>query len=321
MYHEFVLKRHPDNPIITPKHFPNAYAIFNPGQTIYNGEVLLLLPIGHNGGRVCGSNVTPFTAHIATSKDGLNFDIDPEPFFFPIDDPVYNRVNEQCIDFRITKIGDTYYIIHPGCGEWGTMGILAKTKDWKNKENIDIISLPDNRMPCLFPEKINGLYARIDRPYRVAPNDFHDMGNLWLSFSPDLSYWGHHRPLLKPGFSYWAGTKIGPTPPIKTDDGWLVIIHGVSGSCDGHRYSIGAMLLDLENPEKIIGLTKSAILAPYEPYEFHGIVPNVVFPAGAIANFKEDEIRLYYGCADTYVGLATGSLSELIDLCKKEFNE
>ncbi len=319
-YNEFILKRHKDNPLITPSDFPGSYAVFNPGQTIYDGKVLLLLPVGYNAGRhSAGSNETPFAAHIAKSNDGVNFEIEKEPFFMPVDQAPYSIVNEQCIDFRITKIGDTYYIVHPGCGQWGTIGILAKTNDFKTRENIDIISLPDNRMPCLFPEKIDGFYARVDRPYRVAPNDFHDFGNLWLSFSPDLVHWGRHRPLLKPGFAHWATTKIGPVPPIKTNDGWLVIIHGVARSCDGHRYCIGAMLLDISNPEKIVGLTKSAILSPSEAYEFNGIVPNVVFPAGAIANFNEDEIRLYYGCADTYVGLATGSLSELIDLCKKEF--
>jgi beta-1,4-mannooligosaccharide/beta-1,4-mannosyl-N-acetylglucosamine phosphorylase len=319
-YNEFVLKRHEANPIITPKDFPGAYAIFNPGQTIYNGQILLLLPIGHNGGINKKNGQVPFKGHVATSDNGVDFKIEPEPLFTPSMEYPYDQVTEQCIDFRVTKIEDTYYIIHPGCGAWGTMAILSKTSDFKTRENVDIISLPDNRIPCLFPEKIDGCYVRLDRPYRVMPNDFHRAGNIWVSTSPDLVHWGHHRPLLQPGFSHWAMTKVGPTPPIKTNDGWLVIIHGVSRSCTGHRYCIGAMLLDLKNPEKIIGLTKSSILAPQEPYEFKGIVPNVVFPAGSVANFKEDEIMVYYGCADTYVGLATGSLSELIDLCKKELN-
>ena len=138
-------------------------------------------------------------------------------------------------------------------------------------------------MPCLFPEKINGLYARLDRPYRVAPHDFHYIGNIWISYSPDLVFWGKHRPLLKPGFSHWCGTKIGPTPPIRTKEGWLVLIHGVIENCAGHRYGIGAML----STWKILKLsaeTYSSILEPYEPYEFNGIVPNVVFTCGAIAD-------------------------------------
>ena len=316
-YNEFVLKRHSSNPIITPKDIPGSYAVFNPGQTMFEGKTLLLLPVAHNAGDKSkfGQDIT---AHVALSEDGINFDIDPEPLFMRTSEGHIGKVREQSIDFRITKIEDTYYIIHPGCGEWGTMGILAKTKDFKNFENIDIVSLPDNRIPCLFPEKINGKYYRLDRPYRVAPHDNHDMGNIWLSSSPDLVHWGQFRPVLKPGFSHWNSTKIGPVPPIKTPKGWLTIIHGAIGTCTGHRYSLGAMLLDLEDPEKIIGLTKSAILAPYEDYEFNGIVPNVVFPAGAIGDWDKDEIRVYYGAADTYVGLASGSIKELVALCEKE---
>ena len=108
---------------------------------------------------------------------------------------------------------------------------------------------------------------------------------------------------------------MGPIPPIRTKEGWLVLVHGVDQSSSGHRYSIGAIMLDLENPEIILGKTLSCILEPLEPYEFNGLVPNVVFICGALADEAKDEIRVYYGCADTYIGLATGKLSELIDAC------
>lgn len=312
-----ILKRHPANPILTPRDiaFTEAYAVFNPGQTLFEGRTLLLLPVAHNAGEN-GPLGQDITAHVALSDDGVHFDIDPEPLFRRTATGPIGAVREQCIDFRITKFGDTYYVIHPGCGPWGTLGILGKTTDWKTFENIDIISLPDNRLPCLFPEKINGRYCRLDRPYRVAPHDFHEFGNIWLSYSPDLKFWGMHRPLLKPGFSHWNSTKIGPTPPIKTPAGWLVIIHGVIEHCAGHRYSIGAMLLDPVNPERVLGVTRSALLSPSEPYEFHGIVPNAVFPAGAIGDVEKDELRIYYGCADTCVGLATGKLSAVVAACQ-----
>jgi len=313
---ESVLKRHPENPIITPKDFPGSVAVFNPGQTMFEGKTLLLIPVFHNSGIYQGKRVDA-TVHVALSEDGAHFDIDPNPVFERSTKEPYAAVHPQCIDFRITKIDDTYYIVHPGCGSWGTMAILSRTKDFRTFEDMDLISLPDNRVPCLFPEKINGRYARLDRPYRVAPNDFHTDGNIWISYSPDLLHWGGHRPLLKP-YAHWAASKIGPTPPIKTPEGWLVIVHGVTGSCTGHRYSIGAILLDGENPEKIIGRTQSHLLAPYEPYEFNGRVPNVVFPCGAVAEPEKDELRVYYGAADTYIGLASGSLSEVIDMCKKE---
>ncbi len=316
---EIILKRHPENPIITPKDFPGAKAVFNPGQTVYNGKTILLLSVIHNKAYQYNGKIHETTTHVAVSDDGVSFKINrEEPFIYITDDEPYKTAGEQAIDLRITKIGDTYYIIHPGCGPWGTFGILGKTVDFKKHEYIDIVSLPDNRLPCLFPEKINGLFVRLDRPYRVAPNDFHNYGHLWLSYSPDLIYWGKHRPLLKPGYSHWNMTKIGPIPPIKTKEGWLVLIHGVAPSCTGHRYSIGAVLLDLENPEVIRGKTQCSILEPYEPYELMGIVPNVVFVCGAIADEGKDEIRVYYGCADTCIGLATGKLSELVDACIKK---
>jgi beta-1,4-mannooligosaccharide/beta-1,4-mannosyl-N-acetylglucosamine phosphorylase len=318
IYNEFILNRHQNNPIIKPADFPGSYAIFNPGQTKFNGKYLLLLPVAHNAGdkNKYGQDIT---AHVALSTDGVHFEINPEPLFKRDTQAPFSTVRPQCIDFRITQIDDMYYVVNPGCGPWGTMGILSRTRNWNDWENLDIISLPDNRMPCLFPEKINGKYYRLDRPYRVAPNDHHDFGNMWLASSPDLLHWGSYRPLLKPGFSHWNSTKIGPTPPVKTPKGWLVIIHGVIESCSGHRYSMGGMLLDLNNPEKIIGLTKSAILAPFEQYEFNGMVPNVVFPAGFIADWESDDLRVYYGAADNYVGLATGSVRELVALCRKEY--
>jgi beta-1,4-mannooligosaccharide/beta-1,4-mannosyl-N-acetylglucosamine phosphorylase len=315
-YTEFILERYSREPLITPADFPGAQAVFNPGQTMLGNKTILLVSIGHRSSYYRG--VKGATTHVAESEDGINFTINPEPFLqHPPEEP-WASVDFHPIDTRITKIEDEYYVVHPGCGAWGTFGILGKTTDFKKHEYVDIISLPDNRVPCLFPEKINGKYYRLDRPYRVAPNNFHNFGNIWTASSPDLINWGSHRPLLKGGYASWAGTKIGPTPPIKTDKGWLVLIHGVSQSCDGHRYCLGAILLDLEDPTKLIGKTNSHILSPCEIWEQNGVVPNVVFACGAIPDYEEDRIRVYYGGADTSIGLAQGSLSELIDACLKE---
>lgn len=302
-YEEFILKRHPENPIIKPIDYPGAEGICNCGQTMYKGKTILLVSVIHRTGYFRGKWGS--TTHVAESQDGVHFTIDPEPFI-------------QGSDTRITKIEDIYYITYPGPGGWGTYGVLSKTRDFKKCEIIETISLPDNRVPCLFPEKINGKYFRVDRPYRVIPNNFHDSGYLWISSSPDLIHWGCHRPLLKGDKVGWGGKKIGPTPPIKTEAGWLMITHGVTQSSSGHRYRIGAILMDLNDPTKISGMTKSPILAPCEPYEQCGRTPNVVFPCGAIPDYDKNRIRLYYGAADTYVGLASGSLSELIDACLKE---
>jgi len=315
-YNEFILKRHEANPILSPKDFPDANAVFNCGQAIYEGKPLLLVSIGHRSGRYRG--IGGMTTHVARSEDGVQFEIEPEPFLQCPKESPYCDFDFSPIDTRVTQIGDVYYVVHPGCGPWGTFGILGKTSDFKTHEYIEVISLPDNRVPCLFPEKIDGAFYRLDRPYRVAPNNNHYMGNIWVARSPDLIHWGCHRPLLKPGYAPWARTKIGPVPPIKTDRGWLTIIHGVAQSCAGHRYSLGAVLLDLADPTRIVGKTHSSILEPCEPHEIMGVVPNVVFACGALAFPERDEIRVYYGGADTTVNLATGSLSALVDACINE---
>ena len=207
----------------------------------------------------------------------------------------------------------------------GPAALLEKTKDFKTCEFVDCISLPSNRVPCLFPEKVGDYYVRLDRPFNdhdkeepeFVPDTDRLRAGIWVSYSPDLVFWGKHRPLIYPeAIPNYANWKMGPTPPIKTKDGWLEIIHGVYKENGEFCYSIGAMLLDLENPQKIIGVTRDWILTPTEPYETHGRVDNVVFPCGAIADIETDTIRIYYGAADTCIGLATGKLSELIAACK-----
>jgi beta-1,4-mannooligosaccharide/beta-1,4-mannosyl-N-acetylglucosamine phosphorylase len=315
IYQRSTFERYSDKPIIQPKDFPGAECIFNCGQTIFEGQPLLLVSILHVSGHYRG--IKGATTHVARTTDGIHFEIDPEPFLQRREDFPFGSydIENHPIDTRITQIGDTYYVVHPASGQWGTFGILGKTKDFKKHDYIDIISLPDNRVPCLFPEKINGMYWRLDRPYRVAPNNNHSLGNIWLSESPDLIFWGRHRPLLQAGIATWGQEKIGPTPPIKTEKGWLTIIHGVSSSCAGRRYALGAMMLDLDDPSKVIGYTTNYLLAPDVIYEQVGRVPNVVFSCGAIADYEKRLIRLYYGCADTSIGLATADLDEVIDLC------
>jgi len=314
---DYQLERHSENPLLTPADFPGASAVFNCGQTMMGDETILLVSVVHRSGIyrgiACGA-----TTHVARSKDGVHFDIDPEPFPKIPDSEPYSTLVDGVIDTRVTHLEGWYYIIHPANGGWGTLGVLGRTKDFRNFEYIDVISLPVNRVPCLFPEKVGGYYMRLDRPYRDTPYEHHSDGNIWLARSPDLIHWGHFRPLLRPGFAPWARTKIGPTPPIRTEKGWLTIIHGVRQSCDGYRYCLGAMLLDLENPERIIGLVRGSILSPDTEYERLGVVHNVVFTCGAIADEDDDRIRVYYGAADTCIGLATGSLSGLIEACLRD---
>jgi len=219
------------------------------------------------------------------------------------------------IDNRVTKIDDIYYIITPVMVNQfdSPVGMLGKTKDFKTYERIEIITAPKNRGASLFPEKINGKYYKLDRPGGGDGGN----GDIWISASEDLVHWGEFKPVLAAGYRFWNVEKIGPTPPIKTDKGWLDIIHGVFSPAGGTYYYLGAMLLDLDEPWKVIGKTNSYIMAPETGYEKHGNCDNTIFACGAIADYDKDQIRLYYGACDNYICLATGSLSELVDACIK----
>ncbi|MBN2640156.1 MAG: glycoside hydrolase family 130 protein [Victivallales bacterium] len=310
--YDTLLKRNPANPIISPMDFPYGAAdqVFNPGQCMFQGKTLLILSVKLRNERYA-------RAHVATSDNGVDFDIWEEPLFKVDKDKQFGNLDTHPIDFRITQMGDTYYIMRPGNSEWGCVAFLYKTKDFKTVEPVEIIALPHNRVPCLFPEKINGEYVRLDRPYSVGAPYEKSYANIWVSRSPDLIHWGQHRPLLKRDAFPWSGLKVGPTPPIKTEKGWLEIVHGVQECFVSWRYSLGAILLDLENPEKIIGAMQSYILTPETEYEHHGVIPDVVFATGAIADLKTRRLRVYYGGADTCVCLAEGDLDAIIDGCIK----
>ncbi len=295
---EHVMHRYGGNPIITPSMFPDALATFNCGQTMYKGKTVLLLPVQRM------NNQVP-SIHLATSEDGIHFDISEKPVITRSEK--FHNLDLWPIDPRVSYVpeDDMYYIIRPMNSSWGQIDLLMRTKDFETFEEMDIVSLPGNRVPCLFQGKVNGRYARLDRPNKALDGIG---GHIWISYSDDLIHWGEHKPLLKP-YTNWGDTKIGPTPPIKTKYGWLEIFHGVKIN----RYSLGAVLLDLDDPSKVIAKAKSPILTPNMPYEYMGHVPPTIFTCGALVDEEKDEIRIYYGAGDCCIGLATGKLSELIE--------
>lgn len=311
-----ILKRHPQNPLLHVKDYPGVAQIYNPSPVMYNGQTILLVSVVDHKTPGLGRDVGQ--TRIARSIDGINFELSAENFVkVPAKTYPYSSLY-HFIDNRVTKIGDTYYMITPvGVrGFMGPVGVLGKTKDFETYDCIDIITQPPSRGASLFPEKINGKYYKIDRPSLGGAEPGH--GEMWLSSSPDLVHWGSFRPLLAPNYKFWNVNKIGPTPPIKTDEGWLVIVHGVFTPAGGTYYYIGAILLDLDDPAKIIGKTSSYLLGPEEDYERHGNCDNTVFPCGAIANYETDKLRLYYGACDSCICLATGSLSEVVNACIEE---
>ena len=310
-----ILTRHPANPIISTRQHPEMFQIFNPTGIDLDGQTIMTV------------SMVPFASkrngytYIARSDDGVHFDVDTsKPFFDNSDLPERWSALYHFIDNRITRIGDTYYILTP-CASQSMLNvaapitILGKTTDFKTYQFIEAVGLMQ-RGASLFPEKINGKYVKLDRP---GAGDT-ARGSIWLSESPDLVHWGAVKPVAFPGqLAKWTASKLGPTPPIKTSRGWLEIIHGVYTPCDGPHYFIGACLLDLDDPTQIIGHTSGFLLAPEEPYETNGVVDNVVFPCGAIADEATDEFRMYYGAADTCVCLATGSLGDILDACENHW--
>ena len=162
----------------------------------------------------------------------------------------------------------------------------------------------------LFPEKFNGLYARLDRPHsEISP------WSIWISYSPDLRFWGDSQLIMRPEPYHWDEMKIGPgAPPIRTDRGWLSIYHGVFQTMDGSVYRLGVALHDLLNPAKLVGICDSWILQPEDPWEVTGYVHNVVFTCGAVAE-TDGTVKIYWGGADTVMCVGEANLAELVDLC------
>jgi beta-1,4-mannooligosaccharide/beta-1,4-mannosyl-N-acetylglucosamine phosphorylase len=310
-----ILTRHPQNPLLHIKDYPGIAQIYNPSPVQYKDETILLVSVVDYKTERLGRDVGQ--TRLARSKDGINFELSSENFIkVPEDQEPYDKV-KHFIDNRVTKIDDSYYIVTPVMWDEGydaPTGMLGVTKDFETYKHIDIITQPKNRGASLFPEKINGKYWKLDRPGGGDGGD----GDIWISSSPDLIHWGSFRPLLKAGYRFWNVQKTGPTPPIKTDKGWLDIVHGVFSPAGGTYYYIGAILLDLEDPTKVIGKTSSPLLGPEMPYECNGNCDNVVFPCGAIPDYDKDQLRLYYGATDSSICLATGSLSEIVQACIDE---
>ena len=297
------LKRHPKNPILTPREMPfPCYTVMNTGATWFEDKVLLILRVEY-----CDRE-THF--HIATSEDGIRFDIEPSPVELPLTrvETVYGE--QHHFDARITRIDDTYYINYAiYLSRWGCCIATAITRDFKSFEVLPFTSEPSNRNAVLFPEKIGGHFARLDRPQDVNGN-----GEIWISYSPDLQFWGRHLPLDIPHRMWNKGKSGAGAVPIRTPKGWLEIYHATAATCSSLNYYLGAALLDLEDPSKVIAAPRSYVLAAEEVYECVGQTPNVVFTGGAVA-IPDGTLNVYYGGADTRLCLAQTTVDDLVSFC------
>jgi beta-1,4-mannooligosaccharide/beta-1,4-mannosyl-N-acetylglucosamine phosphorylase len=220
---------------------------------------------------------------------------------------------EHAYDPRVTWLEDRYYVTWCNGYHGPTIGV-GYTHDFETFHELDNAFLPFNRNGVLFPRKVGGVYLMLSRP---SDNGHTPFGDIFVSESPDLVHWGRHRHVMAPRSWTWEATKIGAGPtPIETPEGWLLIYHGVLTSCNGFVYSMGAALLDLDEPWKVIARSRDYILSPQVVYEQVGDTPNVVFPCAALLDTPTGRLTIYYGGADTVVCLAHGYLSEVIDFVK-----
>lgn len=300
--------RYPNNPIIQADALPNSNSIFN-SAVIPFGE-------GYAGVFRCDSKAVSMDIYAGFSKDGLEWEINHAPIEFIGDDQEILQ-REYRYDPRVCFIEDRYYITWCNGYHGPTIG-LAYTFDFKTFYQLDNVFLPYNRNGVLFPRKINGKYAMLSRPSDTGHTPF---GDIFYSVSPDLEHWGHHRFVMgayKGDKSAWQATKIGPGPvPIETDEGWLLIYHGVLATCNGFVYRMGCALLDIDEPWKVKYRSKYYILGPREYYECVGDVPNVVFPCATLSDSDTGRIAIYYGCADTVTSVAFTTADELIAFVKE----
>ena len=339
--------RFPTNPILTPAQVKpsrpdwEVECLLNPGAFRYRGRTGLLLRVAERPPQEAGWVSTPVLD--PTSPDGMRivrYRTDdpkvkvPDPRLFEYDGVVYLTTQSHLRlawsddgvafiaedkpaligqgryetfgieDSRVAQIGNDYYLTYTAVSECGVAVAARRTTDWKSFESLGLIIPPHNKDCALFEQKIGGSYYAFHRPTGMGIG-----GNyLWLARSPDLRHWGDHRciALTRPG--HWDSQRIGAgASPIRTDAGWLEIYHGADSK---GIYRLGLLLLDLEDPSKVLARSVDPIMAPEADYEKKGFLGGVVFTNGHVVD--GDKVTIYYGAADTVVCGATFSIAELL---------
>ena len=304
-YCHSLFQRYDQNPILTAREWPYpANSVFNAGAATVDGQTLLLVRVEDRRGI---SHLT-----VARSDDGIGgWVIDPQPTLRPspethpeelwgIEDPRLTWIEER----KCWAV--TYTAYSPA----GPLVSLASTSDFRTFTRLGPVMPPEDKDAALFPVRFENRWAMLHRPVAtVASTGAH----IWISFSPDLKHWGDHRVLIPARLGgWWDARKIGLSPPpLETPKGWLILYHGVRHTAGGSLYRLGLALLDRSDPTQVLRRSEEWVFGPAESHELEGDVPGVVFPCGWIVD--GDEVRLYYGAADTSIALATAKLSELLD--------
>jgi predicted GH43/DUF377 family glycosyl hydrolase len=308
-----LFQRYPGNPILTAADWPYAAnSVFNAAATcLPNGETLLLVRVEDRRG----------VSHLTScrSANGVSdWRVDPHPTLLP-EPEAYPEEIWGIEDARITWLEDLgrYAVTYTAFSRLGPLVSLALTDDFVYYDRRGPIMPPEDKDAAFFPRKFDGRWALIHRP---VPNIPGAKAHMWLSFTPDLKHYGDHQVLLEArDGAYWDAGKIGLSPPpIETPEGWLVMYHGVRKTAAGSIYRLGLALLDLDDPRRILRRGAEWVFRPEEPYELSGDVPDVVFPCGTVLDEASGELRMYYGAADTSMGLATARLSDLLEWMKHQ---
>ncbi len=284
------LRRFRGNPILAPlpEHEWENRTVFNCGVAQTDGAVVLLY-------RAQGLTSDVSRLGLAVSTDGFHFSRLDRPVFEPAVETEVWGVE----DARVTRIDDRWHMLYTAWSPLGIQVAMASSTDFFSwRRHGIVIPGPDNKDAAIFPERVDGRYVMF---HRIPPD-------IWLAYSDDLTHWGDYRKIMEPRPGNWDSLKIGAGgPPLKTERGWLCIYHGVSPD---RVYRLGVVLLDLDDPSRVVNWPKGAILEPEEPWEREGDVPNVVFTCGTAE--LGDDYFVYYGGADKVIGVATVSKQRLL---------
>ncbi len=320
----YQLTRHPDNPVLHPDRVPgDATQAFNAGITRWHGRYVMVYR-ADTWSREQRREVGTFIGK-ATSDDGVHWQTDGRSVFSWQDDEV-----RRAYDPRLTVLDGRLYMCFALDTRHGIRGGVAVTDD-PELGAWEVLSLsgPDNRNMVIFPERIRGRIARLERPFPIYGRRAPEAFDLWYADSPDGRDWGNIHLVLGSDQVPYCNNKIGPAaPPILTDRGWLALFHAVVKD-DAHelkswhggwhkRYHAGLMLLDRDEPWKLLGISPEPVLDPRDEYDYEmdGFRGSVIFPGGMLLDDDGRTVRVYYGASDTYVALATGNLDDMLDTIK-----
>jgi predicted GH43/DUF377 family glycosyl hydrolase len=291
-------------PILTAVDVPYpANSVFNPGAARVDGEIVLLARVEDLRGIS--------QLHVVRSRDGVSdWRFDPE-VLLRSDVDRYPEEIWGCEDPRLTWLPEReeWAIAYTAYSRRGPLVSLAMSRDFRTVRRLGPVMPPEDKDAALFPRRFDGRWAMIHRPSPLRGG-----AHIWISFSPDLRYWGDHQLLLEArDGAWWDAGKIGlGPPPLETPHGWLMMYHGVHLTADGPIYRMGLALLDLDDPRRVTHRADEWVFGPAAPYEITGDVGRVVFPCGWVLDDEADRLFLYYGGADSVVGVATARFSDVL---------